>query len=217
MPHLAATRGAARIGLPEAMAGAGDEHVFERRLAERDRFDLAGKSFDQPRDPAVAVRHVPIALRHPATCASHRNCSRIAAASRAGSAVRIVIESPPTVARKASGVSSATSWPSWRMAMRSALSASSSKCVVSTTVTPCSSRSVLQVIPQVAARAGIESRAGLVQQQQPRAMDAFPWPARRGGAIRPRGSRRDRGHGRSGPVARAFRPRSLRSSEPESP
>ena len=67
---------------------------------------------------------------------------RISSASRAGSGVRIVIESPPTVARSASGVSSATNWPSCKIAILSALSASSSKCVVSTTVTPCSSRSM---------------------------------------------------------------------------
>ena len=82
----------------------------------------------------------------------------------------IVIESPPTVARSASGVSSATSLPWFRIAIRSALSASSSRCVVSTTVTPSSRANSLQIVPQVAASAGIEPGARLVEQQQPRPM-----------------------------------------------
>src|SRR5687767_14456774 len=44
------------LGLPEAMPGLGDEHVLERRLAERDRRDAAGKRFHDPRDPLVPFR-----------------------------------------------------------------------------------------------------------------------------------------------------------------
>ena len=154
--------------LPKAMAGAGDEHVFQRRLAQRDRLDLAGKRLDQPRDPLVAVGlfQPHAAVEHPRR--RNRIARAMAAARRAGSAVWIVIESPPTVARSASGVSSATSWPSCKMAMRSALSASSSRCVVSTTVTPLLVAQRAQIVPQVAAGAGIEPRAGLVEQQQAR-------------------------------------------------
>ena len=55
-------------------------------------------------------------------------------------AVRIVMASPPTADCSAAGVSSAASWPRCMMAMRSADWASSKRCVVSTTVTPCSRR-----------------------------------------------------------------------------
>ena len=41
---------------PEPVAGEVDEHVFQRRLAERDRVDAVGKGLDEPRDPLVAVR-----------------------------------------------------------------------------------------------------------------------------------------------------------------
>src|SRR5262245_50508942 len=69
---LAATLGAAVVGagtdstlrsanpdllaLPEAMSRAGDEDVFEGRLADGDRIDLARKLFDQASDPFVTVR-----------------------------------------------------------------------------------------------------------------------------------------------------------------
>ena len=57
-----------------------------------------------------------------------------------GSLVSMEIVSPPTVARSASGVSHATNSPWCKIATRSARSASSSKCDVTTTVTPNSSR-----------------------------------------------------------------------------
>ena len=39
--RIAATcRGSSPLARPEPMAGAGDEHVFQRRLAQRDRLDL---------------------------------------------------------------------------------------------------------------------------------------------------------------------------------
>ena len=41
----------------QPMPGAIDEHVFQRRLAERDRLDLPGKRLDQPGNPLVAVGH----------------------------------------------------------------------------------------------------------------------------------------------------------------
>src|ERR1700761_8131780 len=41
--------------MPEAMPGPLDEHVFERRLAERDCMDLARKCLDQPGDPLVSI------------------------------------------------------------------------------------------------------------------------------------------------------------------
>ena len=74
--------------------------------------------------------------------AAAENRVRMASHNPGGSSVSMVIESPPTEARSASGESSATSLPSFRMAMRSARSASSSKCVVRTIVTPISCLSV---------------------------------------------------------------------------
>ena len=90
------------------MAGAGDEYVFERWLAEGDRFDFSGERLDQPGDPLVAV-----GLLEPHGAVDDRGVAGEAARrsprpAAVGSAVWIVIESPPTVARRASGVSSAT-------------------------------------------------------------------------------------------------------------
>ena len=62
--------------LPEAMARAGDEDVFQRRLAKRDRFDLAGKCLDQPRDPLVAVGLFQPHGSRRACCGSQPNRSR---------------------------------------------------------------------------------------------------------------------------------------------
>ena len=56
---------------------------------------------------------------------------------------------------------SATSSPAFRMAIRSARSASSSRCVVSTTVTPAAIADLAQVVPQIAPRAGIEARCSV--------------------------------------------------------
>ena len=38
-------------------AGPIDEHIFQCWLARRDRTDLPGKRFDQPRNPLVAIGH----------------------------------------------------------------------------------------------------------------------------------------------------------------
>src|SRR5438067_3307598 len=41
--------------IPEAMAGAVDEHVFERWLADRDRLNLSGKGVGKFGDEAMAL------------------------------------------------------------------------------------------------------------------------------------------------------------------
>src|SRR5687767_8095733 len=41
--------------LPKPVAGAGDEHVFERRLAQTNGSDPAGKGLHQPRNPLVPI------------------------------------------------------------------------------------------------------------------------------------------------------------------
>ena len=85
---------------PKAVAGDVDEHVLQRRLAERDRFD---RGRGTPRRVGGSIRGRPAARAGPSrrrSSARHGIARSIAAARTAGSLVRIVIASPPTAARK---------------------------------------------------------------------------------------------------------------------
>ena len=167
---------------PKAMAGAGDEHVFERRLA-------AAGCRRCGRGKPSTIREIQVwpsahfeRTASSTTLAARPKRSRIAAASCCRLGVSIVIESPPTCDRsRRAEPAHEPAFVQYRDAVRTVrfvedMRREHDRCSVS--------RQLPQVLPQVAARGWIEPGARLVEEQQ-RGDESFPSPAPRAAADPP--------------------------------
>ena len=196
---------------PEAMSGAADEDVFQRRLADGDGLNLTGEGFDHVGNEAVSL----ILLEANIAVIENRGFGSVTLADPNGQLFRIVARF------KQKHVATDFVFQFCRSAQRDQLAFAEDCQAIATLgffhqVRGHDHGDMFlvakdgEILPEIATRARIEAGRGLIEQKHRRVMQAVPWRVRGGAACLRRTFRRVHWRDRRVRRGRAFPSRARR-------